>query len=183
MSPRPALEDDELVQSLPDRQQVTDGSEAMRNQDTPQRDEGVPSTEDLTGARQVPGDEAPGLADVPPEYPAEATTDGEGGGRASAGERRAAEPAEENEPLLGAEQEEFRARWQKIQGEFVDDPKNAVNAADQLVAETMQALATTFSEHKRGLEGQWQRGEQVATEDLRLALQQYRSFFNRLLST
>ncbi|MFE4335987.1 hypothetical protein ACFRQM_43490, partial [Streptomyces sp. NPDC056831] len=80
-------------------------------------------------------------------------------------------------------QEEFRARWQKIQGEFVDDPKNAVNAADQLVAETMQALATTFSEHKRGLEGQWQRGEQVATEDLRLALQQYRTFFNRLLST
>ncbi|MER8089057.1 hypothetical protein ACFVZR_29905 [Streptomyces sp. NPDC058316] len=125
---------------------------------------------------------------MPPEYPEEATTTDdegreEGGGRASAGERRAAEPAEENEPLLGNEQEGFRARWQKIQGEFVDDPKNAVNAADQLVAETMQALATTFSEHKRGLEGQWQRGEQVATEDLRLALQQYRSFFNRLLST
>ncbi|MEE1804918.1 hypothetical protein [Streptomyces sp. BE133] len=45
--------------------------------------------------------------------------------------------AEENEPLFGEEQEEFRARWQTIQGEFVDDPKNAVNAADQLVAETM----------------------------------------------
>ncbi|MFD4761209.1 hypothetical protein ACFWOJ_20720 [Streptomyces sp. NPDC058439] len=128
------------------------------------------------------------MADAPPEYPREAAaTDREGreegGGRASAGERRAVEPAEENEPLLGEEQEEFRARWQKIQGEFVDDPKNAVNAADQLVAETMQALATTFSEHKRGLEGQWHRGEEVATEDLRLALQQYRSFFNRLLST
>ncbi|MFJ1551141.1 hypothetical protein [Streptomyces sp. NPDC088246] len=160
----------------------------MRNQDTPQRDEGVPSTEDLTGARQDPGDEAPGLADAPPEYPGEATTtDTEGreesGGRASASERRDAELAEENEPLLGNEQAEFRARWQKIQGEFVDDPKNAVNAADQLVAETMQALATTFSEHKRGLEGQWQRGEEVATEDLRVALQRYRSFFNRLLST
>ncbi|MFB6718379.1 hypothetical protein [Streptomyces sp. NPDC056358] len=122
---------------------------------------------------------------MPLEYPeGAATTDREGReegrGRASAGERRL---AEEKEPLLGNEQEVFRARWQKIQGEFVDDPKNAVNAADQLVAETMQALATTFSEHKRGLEGQWQRGEQVATEDLRLALQQYRSFFNRLLST
>ncbi|MFE4335922.1 hypothetical protein ACFRQM_43100 [Streptomyces sp. NPDC056831] len=128
------------------------------------------------------------MADAPPEYPEEtATTDREGReegrGRASAGERSAAELAEEKEPLLGKEQEEFRARWQKIQGEFVDDPKNAVNAADQLVAETMQALATTFSEHKRGLEGQWHRGEEVATEDLRLALQQYRSFFNRLLST
>ncbi|MFD5504874.1 hypothetical protein ACFWJS_35125 [Streptomyces sp. NPDC127061] len=160
----------------------------MRNQDTPQRDEGVPSTEDLTGARQGAGDKAPNLTGTPPEYPGEATTTDregqeEGGGRASVGERREAEPDEENEPLLGNEQEEFRARWQKIQGEFVDDPQNAVNAADQLVAETMQALATTFSEHKRGLEGQWQRGEEVATEDLRIALQRYRSFFNRLLTT
>ncbi|MFD9607577.1 hypothetical protein [Streptomyces sp. NPDC059970] len=128
------------------------------------------------------------MADAPPEHTGKtATTDREGReegrGPASAGERRAAEPAEVNEPLLGKEQEEFRVRWQKIQGEFVDDPKSAVNAADQLVAETMQALATTFSEHKRGLEGQWHRGEEVATEDLRIALQRYRSFFNRLLST
>ncbi|MFF8711356.1 hypothetical protein ACF07T_07935 [Streptomyces sp. NPDC015184] len=160
----------------------------MRNQDTPQRAEGVPATEDLTGARQGIGDAAPGSADAPPEYPGEATAaDREGreedGGRASVGERRKTEPDDENEPLLGNEQEEFRARWQKIQGEFVDDPQNAVNAADQLVAETIQALATTFSEHKRGLEGQWQRGEKVATEDLRIALQRYRSFFNRLLTT
>ncbi|MFC9627571.1 hypothetical protein ACFTXM_49155 [Streptomyces sp. NPDC056930] len=128
------------------------------------------------------------MADAPPKHTGEtATTDREGReegrGPASAGERSEAELAEENEPLLGKEQEEFRVRWQKIQGEFVDDPKSAVNAADQLVAETMQALATTFSEHKRGLEGQWHRGEEVATEDLRIALQRYRSFFNRLLST
>jgi hypothetical protein len=160
----------------------------MRNQDTPQTNEGVLSTKDLTGARQGPGDEARGLADTPPEYPGEATTtDREGrkedGGRASASERREAEPDEENEPLLGEEEEEFRARWQKIQGEFVDAPQDAVNAADHLVAETMQALATTFSEHKRGLEGQWHRGEEVPTDDLRIALQRYRSFFNRLLST
>ncbi|MFF3130006.1 hypothetical protein ACFVRD_49550, partial [Streptomyces sp. NPDC057908] len=160
----------------------------MRDQETPQRDERVLSTEDLTGARQDPGDEASGLADAPPEHTGETvTTDREGReegrGPASAGEQGEAELAEEKEPLLGKEQEEFRLRWQKIQGEFVDDPKNAVNAADQLVAETMQALATTFSEHKRGLEGQWHRGEEVATEDLRIALQRYRSFFNRLLST
>ncbi|MFF9510961.1 hypothetical protein ACF1BU_31080 [Streptomyces sp. NPDC014724] len=160
----------------------------MRNNDTPQRDEGVLSTQDLTGARQGAGDEAPGLAEASPKDPGDATaTDREGreegGGRASAGERRGAELVEENAPLLGEEQEKFRSRWQTIQGEFVDDPKNAVNAADQLVAETMQALATTFSEHKRGLEGQWRRGEGVATEDLRVALQRYRSFFNRLLST
>ncbi|MFE0580681.1 hypothetical protein ACFW2Z_18685 [Streptomyces sp. NPDC058866] len=47
----------------------------------------------------------------------------------------------------------------------------------------MQALAGSFSTRKQGLEGRWDRGEQVATEDLRVALQHYRSFFNRLLNT
>ncbi|MFD7234003.1 hypothetical protein ACFWAT_01685 [Streptomyces syringium] len=163
----------------------------MRNQQTPQPDEGALSTDDLAATRQGTGDEAPGSPGAPPEFPGEATTIGrqarevreEDAGRTTAGERRGAELAEENEPLLGDEQKEFRARWQKIQSNFVDDPQDAVNAADQLVAETMRALATTFSDHKQGLEGQWHRGEEVATEDLRVALQRYRSFFNRLLST
>lgn len=47
----------------------------------------------------------------------------------------------------------------------------------------MRTLASSFSTHKRELEGQWDRGERVPTEDLRLALQRYRSFFNRLLKT
>lgn len=172
---------------------MTDGSdEEMRNNDTPRDDEGVLSTEDLAGAGQGTGDtggtrdEGLGPADAPPQFPGEAADlerEGQDSGEASAGDRQETEPAEENEPLLGEEQEEFRARWQKIQSDFVDDPRDAVNAADQLVAETMQALATTFSEHKRGLEDQWQQGEEVATEDLRVALQHYRSFFNRLLST
>ncbi|MER6388691.1 hypothetical protein ACFXEL_26800 [Streptomyces sp. NPDC059382] len=94
------------------------------------------------------------------------------------------QPAERDEPLLaGAETEGFRERWAEIQGRFVDDPKEAVTSADTLVAEVMQELARTFSAHKQELEGQWGRGEQVATEDLRLALQRYRSFFNRLLKT
>lgn len=102
---------------------------------------------------------------------------------ASAERNRGAETQETDAPLLGPEQEEFRSRWQRIQSEFVDDPRAAVGAADTLVAEVMQALATTFSEHKQGLEGQWHRGEEVATEELRVALQRYRSFFNRLLNT
>ncbi|GHG47779.1 hypothetical protein [Streptomyces griseocarneus] len=160
----------------------------MRNQETPQPDEGTLSTDDLAATRQGTGGEAPGSPGAPPEFPGEATTIDreareEDAGRTSAGERRGAALADENEPLLGDEQEEFRTRWQKIQSNFVDDPQDAVNAADRLVAETMQALATTFSDHKRGLEGQWHRGEEVATEDLRVALQRYRSFFNRLLST
>ncbi|MFD7015362.1 hypothetical protein [Streptomyces sp. NPDC059928] len=160
----------------------------MSNEETPRPEESTLSTEDLAGTQPINGDDAPGLAEAPPSYPGEeATSDREdqrGLGQAPADERREAEqPAEEQEPLLGEEQEEFRARWQKIQSQFVDDPQDSVNAADQLVAETMQALATTFSSHKRDLEGQWHRGEEVPTEDLRVALQKYRSFFNRLLST
>jgi hypothetical protein len=64
----------------------------------------------------------------------------------------------------------------------VDSPQDAVREADELVAEIIQNLAATFAEHKRTLEGQWSRGDEVQTEDLRLALRQYRSFFNQLLS-
>ncbi|MFI1359214.1 hypothetical protein ACH4TV_37435 [Streptomyces sp. NPDC020898] len=86
--------------------------------------------------------------------------------------------------LLAPEDEEgFRSRWQEVQNEFVDDPRDAVHAADALVADVMQQLATTFADHKQELEGQWNRGEQANTEDLRLALRHYRSFFNRLLVT
>ncbi|MFG2720640.1 hypothetical protein ACGFW5_20410 [Streptomyces sp. NPDC048416] len=162
----------------------------MRNEETPRPDDGDGlSTEDLAGARgqeQSEGEE-PGFPDAPPAYPGEATADPDDrrddAEQASTDGQSGSGTAEENEPLLGAEQEEFRARWQRIQSQFVDDPKDSVNAADQLVAETMQALATTFSAHKRDLEAQWHRGEEVPTEDLRVALQQYRSFFNRLLST
>ncbi|MFJ4844664.1 MULTISPECIES: hypothetical protein [unclassified Streptomyces] len=85
--------------------------------------------------------------------------------------------------LTSQDEESFRARWQQIQSEFVDDPRDAVHTADALVADVMQKLAATFAHHKQELEGQWDRGEQVNTEDLRTALRQYRSFFNRLLTT
>ncbi|MFI6339869.1 hypothetical protein [Streptomyces sp. NPDC050535] len=109
----------------------------------------------------------------------------EGGGEPDAvvGERDTSTVEPEAAPLLGPrESEGLRARWQEIQQGFVDDPRKSVLAADGLVAEVMQLLATTFADHKQGLEGQWHRGEEVATEDLRLALRQYRSFFDRLLS-
>ncbi|MGT2526672.1 hypothetical protein ACU4GG_05255 [Streptomyces nojiriensis] len=81
------------------------------------------------------------------------------------------------------EAEGYRNAWGEIQGRFVDDPQGAVRDADGLVAEVMQTLAGVFSEHKKELESQWRQGEQVATEELRLALQKYRSFFGRLLRT
>ncbi|RFC71058.1 hypothetical protein [Streptomyces sp. AcE210] len=90
---------------------------------------------------------------------------------------------EEVTQLLSAEDEEgFRSRWQEIQSKFVDDPRDAVHSADALVADVMQTLATTFADRKQELEEQWSRGGRADTEDLRMALRHYRSFFNRLLT-
>ena len=87
-------------------------------------------------------------------------------------------------PLLSSgDTDAFERRWQDIQVGFVDEPRNCVQEADGLVAEVMKRLAEGFAEERRSLEGQWDRGDQVSTEDLRVALQRYRSFFNRLLST
>ena len=84
--------------------------------------------------------------------------------------------------LVNDETHTFRSRWDSIQTGFVDEPRHSVEQADGLVAEVMKRLAETFAEERSKLEGQWSRGDNVSTEDLRLALQRYRSFFDRLLS-
>ncbi len=76
----------------------------------------------------------------------------------------------------------LRDRWKEIQTNFVDEPRKAVEQADSLVASAMKRLAEVFAEERSKLEGQWDRGDNVSTEDLRMALQRYRSFFHRLLS-
>jgi hypothetical protein len=86
-------------------------------------------------------------------------------------------------PLLPDEQgERYTTRWREIQTGFVDEPRAAVEQADALVADLMRGLATTFSEERQRLESQWDSGDDVSTEDLRVALTRYRSFFDRLLS-
>ena len=77
----------------------------------------------------------------------------------------------------------FQERWKEIQTRFVDEPRGAVEDADGLVANLMQQLAEGFAAERERLEAQWGRGEDISTEDLRVALQRYRSFFQRLLST
>lgn len=77
---------------------------------------------------------------------------------------------------------DFRNRWQNVQAGFVDDPRTAVRQADELVASVMKRLADVFSEERSKLERDWDKGGDVSTEDLRQALQRYRSFFDRLLS-
>ena len=77
----------------------------------------------------------------------------------------------------------FQQRWKEIQTRFVDEPRGAVEDADGLVANLMQQLAEGFAKERERLEAQWGRGEDISTEDLRVALQRYRTFFQRLLST
>jgi hypothetical protein len=89
----------------------------------------------------------------------------------------------ERQPLFaGEDADRFRSRWQEVQAGFVDEPRQAVQDADGLVADLMQRLAATFSDERASLESQWDSGEDASTEDLRVALQRYRSFFDRLLS-
>ena len=157
---------------------------AMPNQPT----EKTLSTADMAAAAQrremMPGDEIKRMeqdaAEVMP------------GGEIKRMEQDAAsvaspEPAERAAPqpvqlLVTDEAQNLRSRWDAIQTGFVDEPRRAVEQADSLVAEVMQRLAQLFADERSKLEGQWSRGDNVSTEDLRVALQRYRSFFDRLLS-
>jgi hypothetical protein len=76
----------------------------------------------------------------------------------------------------------FRNRWTEIQTAFVDEPRRAVEQGDALVADVIKRVASSFADERSKLEGQWGRGDNVSTEDLRVALQRYRAFFDRLLS-
>lgn len=77
--------------------------------------------------------------------------------------------------------ENFRTRWNEIQGQFVDEPRSAVQQADALVSGVMDQITQMFAKEHSSLESQWNQGNDVSTEDLRKALQRYRSFFNRLV--
>jgi hypothetical protein len=115
---------------------------------------------------------------------------------ARAGERRAdrAEgratavmepPAEESgsAPLFSPEETgRMREHWTAIQAGFVDEPRESVRQADGLVADAIRQLAEIFARERSGLESQWDRGDDISTEDLRQALRRYRSFFDRLLA-
>lgn len=77
---------------------------------------------------------------------------------------------------------DFRSHWDAVQISFVDDPRQAVRQADELVAQVMKGLAETFSNERAKLEAQVDQTDKASTENLRVALRRYRSFFERLLS-
>jgi hypothetical protein len=93
------------------------------------------------------------------------------------------EPAPDVPLLEEGDADAFLSRWSEVQARFVDDPQGAVRDGDRLVTELLQALAARFAQHKDALEQQWRHGGEADTEQLRLALQSYRSCLQRLLST
>jgi hypothetical protein len=84
--------------------------------------------------------------------------------------------------LLGHDvSEHFRTRWNEVQGKFMDEPRSAVQQADALVSDVIKQITQMFANEHGALEEQWKEGKDVSTENLRKALQHYRSFFNRLV--
>jgi len=98
--------------------------------------------------------------------------------------RPSTEPVQDElEPLFeGESAKKFRSRWLVIQSKFVDDPRDSVKQADDLVADIIKSVTMSFADRRIGLEKQWNSGENISTEDMRVALKRYRSFFERLLS-
>ena len=153
-----------------------------------QAETGGPARDQIADARQP--DAEPGTQSG---VPADETVDGPADGtpeavvREDQGSNAAPAPASVSAPdgsLLPADMDAtFQERWKEIQTRFVDEPRGAVEDADGLVANLMQQLAEGFAAERERLEAQWGRGEDISTEDLRVALQRYRSFFQRLLST
>jgi hypothetical protein len=148
----------------------------------------------MDSATDPNGERDPAFADTPPADTAavppertdrdvdEGRADPVGDGDVVTDEPTAGSTTHGDAPLL-ADADGFRARWEEIQLRFVDEPRGAVEDADALVATVMQRLAEGFAQERERLEAQWGRGEDISTEDLRVALQRYRSFFQRLLST
>jgi len=140
------------------------------------------SDEQIVARRSEPIGDAP--KDVLPQnarrdQPREPARDKEV--RAEVANQRTQDVAAHAALFAANEATQLRERWSDVQAGFVDEPRSAVERADSLVAEVMKKLAEGFASERSTLEHQWDRGDNVTTEDLRIALQRYRSFFDRLL--
>jgi len=154
-----------------------------------QTEEGVPRD-----VRPIPADtQTNGHSDVTIET--SATPDANSGARLDSFEAKSERPANDNAANRNEEAgsetlalfsdfeiNDLRSRWSTVQAGFVDSPRRSVEQADQLVAAVMQRISDGFAEERLTLERQWDRGDSISTEDLRVALQRYRVFFGRLLN-
>jgi hypothetical protein len=144
----------------------------MREQDETTHEEARPERRAERGEQSSP-DHSDGGRPVSAQPTAQTTPES----------RAETDGGEDRAPLFASEDTaRFRQRWDNLQTGFVDEPRRVVEEADDLVGELMQQLTSGFSEKRSNLEAQWEQGDEVSTEELRVALTRYRSFFNRLLS-
>ena len=155
-----------------------DGTEDMDRSETGQDQGGMSRPETDQGQRQE-GMSTSELLDRQEGHASTQTMEGQRPGQNRMDGNSGGEQAEE--PLV-ADSTGLNERWKTLQIHFVDEPKDAVREADGLVAEVIQKLTERFAEERDNLEKQWQSGSEVSTEDLRVALRHYRSFFQRLLA-
>lgn len=152
----------------------------------PLRKEKPLTTADLAGRSEVDRPQRDeGVDEVNRPRPVGSETIGSAGPRATStfGAHRTEGTGATSTPLfVETDVNDLRTRWSTVQAGFVDEPRHAVENADKLVATVMERLAQGFAKERSSLERQWSSGEQVSTEDLRVALQRYRSFFDRLLN-
>jgi hypothetical protein len=141
-----------------------------------------PASRAIRPTSAATGEEHPDTVPIATNQASSPTT-APGGPAASDSQPRPDIGADSDGTLLSPElSADFHGRWETIQTQFVDEPRGAVQDADKLVATVMQKLAEGFAQERERLEAQWDQGEDISTEDLRVALRRYRSFFQRLLS-
>ncbi len=121
------------------------------------------------------------------EMPSEATVTQEQRARTGGGPQAVQAPHLPTEPattplIAVTDAQTYRERWERVQARFVDEPREAVEQADDLVDEVMRRINDGFAQLRHELESQWSQRGAADTEDLRHALRRYRSFFERLLS-
>jgi hypothetical protein len=158
--------------------------------DAPQDDAGrhnrpadldAPMQPEAVSAEPMPGDAQPGMSGT--SYGSTDFDDVRQPDESGAATAAAQPSGQVDQTLFGdRELSDFHSRWTEVQSAFVDDPRDCVQKADGLVADVVDKLTAGFAQARSGLEEQWSRGEQVSTEDLRIALQRYRDFFERLLA-
>src|SRR5947207_14705184 len=81
--------------------------------------------------------------------------------------------------LMENEARDFRTQWERIQAGFVDEPRQAVEEADQLAESAINRLSEVLADERAKLEREWDRGDSVSTEHLRGALRRYRPSLER----
>jgi hypothetical protein len=146
---------------------------------------GLSTADMVAGMDRQDRDEAPATETKRPDdgaFPTDQRASEDGRSGANGATATAAAPAGQASLLTEDKAAAFRERWDTIQASFVDEPRQSVEQADSLVAEAIKQLAEVFAQERSTLEEQWRRGDEVSTDALRLGLQRYRAFFQRLLA-